>query len=234
MAKFYQHPVSGNAIGVAACLDYAGYEHEKVFTDIMKGEQMTPEYIAMNPYHTIPTLQTTSGFSMWEGNSIMRYVAGQCKPELMGSGAETQAMVNLCLDLSLGGFYKDGADLAYPVYGFAKAPEGTAEDLQKKFKVHMDVLFESGKFVKDGSFMCGESLTIADFRMWGKSPTSCEGRVRLHVTWIRFSLGFRLLPGTKIARTEGVIPMKARPGKLEGMSGWGGRTPCLPMHRPRV
>ena len=183
MAKFFQHPVSGNAFGVSACLDYVGYEHEKVFTDIMKGEQMTPEYIAMNPYHTIPTLQTASGFSMWEGNSIMRYVAAQSKPALLGSSAENQAMVNVCLDLSIGGFYKDGAyGLAYPVYGFAKAPEGkTAKELQAAFKVHMDVLFESGKFVKDGSFMCGESLTIADFRMWGKSPspTSCEVKVRV-------------------------------------------------------
>lgn len=105
---------------------------------------------------------------MWEGNSIMRYVAAQSKPALLGSSAENQAMVNVCLDLSIGGFYKDGAyGLAYPVYGFAKAPEGkTAKELQAAFKVHMDVLFESGKFVKDGSFMCGESLTIADFRMW--------------------------------------------------------------------
>jgi glutathione S-transferase len=167
MAKFYQHPASGNAFGVAACLDVSGYEHEKVFTDIMKGEQMTPEFIAMNPYHQIPTLQTASGFSMWEGNSIMRYVAGQSKPELLGAGAEQQAMVNVCLDSSMGGFYKDGAvALAYPVFGFAKASEEPVEERQEKFKKHMDVFFESGKFVKDGSFMCGDSLTIADFRMW--------------------------------------------------------------------
>ena len=167
MAKFYQHPASANAFGVAACLDVSGYEHEKVFTDIMKGEQMTPEFIAMNPYHQIPTLQTASGFSMWEGNSIMRYVAGQSKPELLGAGAEQQAMVNVCLDSSMGGFYKDGAvALAYPVFGFAKASEEPVEERQEKFKKHMDVFFESGKFVKDGSFMCGDSLTIADFRMW--------------------------------------------------------------------
>jgi len=168
MAKFFQHPASGNAFGVAACLDYAGYEHEKVFTDIMAGAQKTPEFIAMNPYHTIPTLQTASGFTMWEGNSIMRYVAGQSKPELLGSSAEDQAMVNVCLDLSVGKFSTDfGPNLAYPVYGFTKAPEGiTLKERQEKFSVHMDVLFKSGKFVKDGSFMVGDSLTIADFRMW--------------------------------------------------------------------
>merc|ERR1711871_421190 len=167
MAKFYQHPASGNAFGVAACLDFCDYQHEKVFTDITKGEQMTPEFIAMNPYHTIPTLQTASGFSMWEGNSIMRYVAAQCKPELLGNGAEQQAMVNMCLDLSMGGFYSDGGvNLAYPVYGFAKQPDEPLEKRQEKFKKHMDVLFESGKFVKDGSFMCGDALTSADFRMW--------------------------------------------------------------------
>ena len=41
---------------------------------------MTPEYLAMNPNHQIPTLKNvTDGFCCWESNAILRYLCNECK-----------------------------------------------------------------------------------------------------------------------------------------------------------
>ena len=41
------------------------------------GKTKEPFYLAMNPNSLVPTLEEEDGFTMWESNSIVRYLAGK-------------------------------------------------------------------------------------------------------------------------------------------------------------
>ena len=41
------------------------------------GKTKDPFYLAMNPNSLVPTLEEEDGFTMWESNSILRYLAGK-------------------------------------------------------------------------------------------------------------------------------------------------------------
>ncbi len=58
----------------------------------------TPEYRAMNPNGTVPTIKD-SDFSLWESNSIIQYLAMKYAPDLMyGDDLETFASASRWMD----------------------------------------------------------------------------------------------------------------------------------------
>lgn len=58
----------------------------------------TPEYRAMNPMGKIPTIDD-GGFTLWESNTIVRYLAMKYAPELMyGGSIETFALASRWMD----------------------------------------------------------------------------------------------------------------------------------------
>jgi len=76
--KLYTFPVSPNSLRVVAVANQAHIDLEIVPVDLTKGEQMKPEYLAMNPNHKIPTL-VDGDFVLWESTAIMLYLA-ELKP----------------------------------------------------------------------------------------------------------------------------------------------------------
>jgi glutathione S-transferase len=45
--------------------------------DLGRSDQLTPEYIALNPNKKMPTLED-DGFVLWESNAILFYMAAKC------------------------------------------------------------------------------------------------------------------------------------------------------------
>ncbi|MGZ6195631.1 MAG: glutathione S-transferase family protein, partial [Candidatus Binataceae bacterium] len=59
---------------VIALAEYLQIEHETQLVDLTKGEQMKPEFTALNPNQRMPVLED-DGFVLWESNAILQYLA---------------------------------------------------------------------------------------------------------------------------------------------------------------
>jgi glutathione S-transferase len=57
-ATLYHYPLS-RSVRVRMLLIELGIPHELVRVDLLKGEGMTPEFLALNPNHAVPVLQLT-------------------------------------------------------------------------------------------------------------------------------------------------------------------------------
>jgi glutathione S-transferase len=75
--KLYGFPPSPNTWKVRAVAAHIGLPLELELVDLAKGQQRTPEYLALNPTGRTPTL-VDGDFKLWESNAILQYL-GDCK-----------------------------------------------------------------------------------------------------------------------------------------------------------
>jgi len=66
------------------------------------GKTKEPFYLAMNPNSLVPTLEEEDGFTMWESNSIVRYLAAkQQNRTLEPADLKTRARAQMWMDWQL-------------------------------------------------------------------------------------------------------------------------------------
>ena len=92
--KLHVTPPSPRAFKVVAVLHHLGLEAELAIMDLVRGDQLKPDFIALNPNHRMPVLED-DGFVLWESNAIMQYLASK-RPEsgLWPSDPKRQADVS--------------------------------------------------------------------------------------------------------------------------------------------
>ena len=79
MIELYVFPPSPRAFKVMAVATYLGIEPTLQVLDLIKGDQKSPEYAALNPNMRMPTLKD-GDYVLWESNAIMQYLASK-RPE---------------------------------------------------------------------------------------------------------------------------------------------------------
>ncbi|MEQ1714372.1 MAG: glutathione S-transferase family protein [Hyphomicrobium sp.] len=72
--KLYADPITVNCRKVIAGLDFLSAPYERVHVDFFKGEQKSPEYLAINANATLPAL-VDDDLILWESNAILQYAA---------------------------------------------------------------------------------------------------------------------------------------------------------------
>ena len=75
MLKVWGRATSSNVQCVMWCIAELGLEVERIDAGLMYGVTKTPEYLAMNPNATIPTLVDSDNPPLWESGAILRYLA---------------------------------------------------------------------------------------------------------------------------------------------------------------
>ncbi len=80
--KLYHHPFSSNARKAVMAAKLLNAAVEPVFVDLLKGEQMTPEFLALNPNHAVPVL-VDGDFVLTESHAIMVYLAEGAAPSTL-------------------------------------------------------------------------------------------------------------------------------------------------------
>src|SRR5215510_2916338 len=71
--KLYGFPPSPNTWKVRAVAPHIGIPLELALVDLSKGQQRTPEYLALNPTGRTPTL-VDGDLVLWESTAIMHYL----------------------------------------------------------------------------------------------------------------------------------------------------------------
>ena len=81
MLKIWGRQSSSNVQALMWCIGELGLAYERIDAGLHYGVVDTPEYRAMNPNGTIPTLQDGDHEPIWETASILRYLSERYGPD---------------------------------------------------------------------------------------------------------------------------------------------------------
>lgn len=162
--KLYAFPPSPNARKVLITLQELGLDAKLQFVDLFQGDQMKPEYLALNPNHLMPTLQD-GDFVLWESNAIMQYLANK-RPNsgLWPSEAKAQADVSRWQCWQLAHWGPACGTLTFEnmvkqLVGMGDPDPKEVEKGEQNFRRFADVL---NQHLKGRDWVAGKSITLAD------------------------------------------------------------------------
>jgi len=142
--------------------------------DLLKKEQLKPEYIKMNPQHTVPTMDE-GGFYLWESRAISAYLVDAYAKDdtLYPKDPKKRAVVDQRLYFDMGSLYAKFGECIYPViFG------GLTEISEDKRTSLADVLTLLDGFISScGGYVAGGHITIADHAIAATVSTMVESGV---------------------------------------------------------
>lgn len=99
MLKLYYHPRSSYSRRVRIALIEKKILHEEVVLEMAKGAHKSPEYLALNPYGRVPTIEE-DGFVLYESAAILNYLeATRPTPPLTPADPRQRALVDMHMKL---------------------------------------------------------------------------------------------------------------------------------------
>lgn len=134
-----------------------GLELDLVVTNIMEGAHKTPEFLKMNPQHTIPTMDD-NGFILWESRAIMAYLVNAYGKDdsIYPKNPRQRALVDARMNFDVGTLFPRYLALYLPM--LFRGEEYNEEAAAKLTEAlgWLNIMLDSRAFV------AGDSLTIAD------------------------------------------------------------------------
>ncbi len=165
--KLYYHPVSITSRPLALFIADQALEVELEVVDILKGEHHSEAFAAKNPNKLVPLIED-GDFLLTESSAMLKYLAD--KHGLTGmypTELQARARVNERMDWFNTGFYREyGYHLVYPQIFPNHKREGAAQQAildwgVPRCKEALRVL--NDHVLGDNPYVCGQSVTIADF-----------------------------------------------------------------------
>ncbi|CAG2105553.1 unnamed protein product [Medioppia subpectinata] len=128
-----------------------------------KGQQLSPDFIKVNPVHTVPTIDD-NGFILWESRAIMQYLCNQYAPDstLYPKDPLKRALVDryLNFDVILSSSQREFPKLFFSV-----------DVSENKVKVSDNYLKILDQLIGDNKYLVGDELTIADLSLLSGTPS---------------------------------------------------------------
>lgn len=166
MRKLWGRASSSNVMKVLWTLDELGLPYDRIDAGGAFGRTRDPEYRAMNPMGLVPTLQEEDGWSLWESNSIARYLCNTHAPDgpLYPAEPRARAGVETWMDWALGHVTAPMVVIFFTHIRLAEA--------ERDWKAEAKAREDSGRLfrivdrqVSGRRFLCGDHVTLADIAL---------------------------------------------------------------------
>ncbi|CAH1246187.1 glutathione S-transferase 1-like [Branchiostoma lanceolatum] len=159
----YHNIVSAPCRAVMMCAKTIGLDLEEKPVDLLAGEQMKPEFLAMNPCHCVPTIDD-DGFIMWESRAINIYLNDKYSstPEkLYPKDPKKRARINMMLQYDLTTYTPAIVGYVAPILFAKKEPD---DETKKKLADQLEIF---NNMLEGKNFVAGNELSLADFSLGG-------------------------------------------------------------------
>ena len=162
-----------------AVAKYLNSPVEFVHVDLVKGQNRTPEFLALNPNGKVPVLETGAG-SLWESNAIMCYLARIAGSDLWPDD-DRQIEVMRWLSWDSQHFTRHAGSLYFqhiikPAFGMSGPDPAVVEEATGFVKRFGAVLNDR---LKGRAYLVGDGLTVADFAVAITLPYAERARLPL-------------------------------------------------------
>jgi glutathione S-transferase len=166
MLKIWGRRNSSNVMKVLWTCEELGIDYERTDAGMAFGVVDEPFYRTLNPNGRVPTIEEDGGFSLWESNSICRYLANSRAPDhtIYPTEPRPRALVERWMDWQLATL---GGPMTTIFFTFVRTPEaqrdlaaadrarGEAEALWRIVEAQLG----------SNPYLCGASLTLADIAL---------------------------------------------------------------------
>jgi glutathione S-transferase len=173
--------------------------------NLMIKDHLKPEFLKINPQHTIPTL-VDNDFALWESRAILTYLAEKYgkNDSLYPKDPKARAVVNQRLYFDMGTLFQRFYEYYIPQL-MMKQPA----DPEKFKKMEEGVEFLDG-FLALTTYAAGDKLTIADYALfssWSTYDVAGYNFSRFANISRWYDLCKSTMPGVE-ENGEGIIAMK--------------------------
>ncbi|EFA00485.1 glutathione S-transferase 1 [Tribolium castaneum] len=140
-----------------------GLELELKELNLTEGEHLKPEFLKINPQHTVPTLVEEDGSVIWDSHAIMTYLVskyGQHKESLYPKELLKRAIVDQRLHFESGIAFPRMLQIAGPILRKGKTSI-EPEDVKLAHEVYAFL----EKFLDGKKWVAGGHVTVADYSL---------------------------------------------------------------------
>jgi len=160
--KVYGVTLSNNVVRVIAALNEKGLEYELVPVDLAAGAHKKPEFLALNPFGQIPTIQDGDD-TLFESRAITRYIATKYKESGTNLIPASLAKFETWLQVESSQFNSPTSGIGFefvikPMIGMTTDPS-IAEKKAEQLSAVLDV-YEA--HLAKNKYLAGDEFTLAD------------------------------------------------------------------------
>lgn len=173
MKKLYDFELSGNCQKIRMMLSFLGLEYERVNMNILKKDQMSPEFLKLNPLHKVPVLDD-NGFIIRDSVAILIYLARKYdKNEWYPNEPEAMGEIQQWLSFSVNEVF-NGLAISRAIIIFKRAL-----DLDNARSIARTALDEMERQLTDHNWLALDQFTIADIACYPYTALIHEGELSL-------------------------------------------------------
>jgi glutathione S-transferase len=166
MLRIWGRANSSNVMKVLWLCEEIGVPFERIDAGGAFGRTREPDYLAKNPNALVPTIEEPDGFTLWESNSILRYLARTRAPgsPIYPADPRQAADCDRWMDWQLSAVNRPMTTIFFT---YVRLPEAErdwpathkARDEAEKLWAMLDAR------LRDRPFITGEALTLADIAL---------------------------------------------------------------------